>query len=91
MADRYQRLTGTSVGRFLVKNLGLPDPVPLQRYDSGHPVLAGTLLVGGAGALLPPRWLPSRPRVATSTPPRPTTFATRGWSSTPPRSSRPRD
>ena len=54
MADRYQRLTGTSVGRFLVKNLGLPDPVPLQRYDSGHPVLAGTLLVGGAGALLPP-------------------------------------
>ncbi len=54
MADRYQRLTGTPVGRFLVKNLGLPDPVPLQRYEAGRPVLGGTVLAGGAGTLLAP-------------------------------------
>ena len=54
MVDRYQRLTGTSVGRLLVKNLGLPDPVRLQRYQAGQPVLVGTTLTGGAGMLLPP-------------------------------------
>ena len=39
VADRYQSLTGTPVGKFLVKNLGLPNPVPLRRYTEGSPVL----------------------------------------------------
>ena len=51
MADRYQYLTSTPVGKFLVKNLGLPNPVPLHRYTEGSPVLSGTFLVGGDGPL----------------------------------------
>ncbi len=54
MADRYQSLTGTPVGKFLVKNLGLPDPTPLRRYTEGGPVLSGAFLVGGGGS-----WPPS--------------------------------
>ena len=49
MADRYATLTRTPVGKFLVKNLGLPHPVPLCRYDAGAPLLSGRYLVGGAG------------------------------------------
>jgi 3-oxoacyl-[acyl-carrier protein] reductase len=49
--DRYQSLTGTPAGKFLVKTLGLPNPTPLARYDEGDPVLSGTFLVGGEGAL----------------------------------------
>lgn len=49
MADRYQSLTGTPIGRFLVKNLGLPNPTPLRRYAAGGPVLSGVFLVGGDG------------------------------------------
>jgi 3-oxoacyl-[acyl-carrier protein] reductase len=49
--DRYQSLTGTPVGKFLVKTLGLPNPVPLRRYAEGSPVLSGTFLVGGDGPL----------------------------------------
>ena len=52
MADRYQSLTATPVGKFLVKNLGLPDPTPLRRYTEGSPVLDGTFLVGGGGELV---------------------------------------
>jgi 3-oxoacyl-[acyl-carrier protein] reductase len=51
VADRYQSLTSTPVGKFLVKNLGLPNPVPLHRYTEGSPVLSGTFLVGGEGPL----------------------------------------
>jgi 3-oxoacyl-[acyl-carrier protein] reductase len=51
VADRYQSLTSTPVGKFLVKNLGLPNPVPLHRYTEGGPVLSGTFLVGGDGPL----------------------------------------
>ncbi len=51
MADRYQSLTGTPVGKFLVKNLGLPNPTPLRRYTEGDPALSGSFLVGGEGAV----------------------------------------
>ena len=51
MPDRYQSLTGTPVGKFLVKTLGLPNPVPLRRYAEGSPMLSGTFLVGGDGPL----------------------------------------
>ncbi len=48
MSDRYQTLVHTPFGRLLAKNLGLPDPVQLQRWTEGAPLVVGTVLVGGA-------------------------------------------
>ena len=53
MSDRYQSFTGTGVGQFLVKSLGLPDPVPLRRHRDGDPVVSGPVLMGGSGTALP--------------------------------------
>ena len=36
MADRYQSLTGTPIGKLLVKNLGLPNPTPLASIRRGR-------------------------------------------------------
>jgi len=52
MSDRYQFFTQTPVGRFLVQNLGLPDPVPLERWSEGSRLVDGTVLVGGTGRLV---------------------------------------
>ncbi|WP_030485372.1 3-oxoacyl-ACP reductase [Nocardioides aequoreus] len=51
MSDRYQFFTSTPVGKFLVKNLGLPDPVRLDRWTDGAPLVDGTVVVGGDGRL----------------------------------------
>ena len=51
MSDRYQDFVSSSLGRLLVKNLGLPDPVPLERYVAGSPLVQGTVVVGGTGRL----------------------------------------
>ena len=51
MTDRYQDFVSTSVGRLLVKNLGLPNPVRLERYVAGSPLVTGTVALGGAGRL----------------------------------------
>jgi 3-oxoacyl-[acyl-carrier protein] reductase len=51
MSDRYQDFASSSIGRLLVKNLGLPNPVPLDRYVAGSPLVAGTVALGGAGRL----------------------------------------
>lgn len=51
MSDRYQFLAHTPVGKLVVKNLGLPNPVPLQRYSEGEPLVDGTVVVGGTGRL----------------------------------------
>lgn len=51
MADRYQALIATPVGRMLVKRLGLPNPVPLRRFCAGDPPVTGKVLVGGDGRL----------------------------------------
>ncbi len=48
MSDRYQRLSSTPPGRFLVGRLGLPESTPLRRYAQGQPLLDGPALVGGA-------------------------------------------
>ncbi|MGH1565626.1 3-oxoacyl-ACP reductase [Mumia sp. DW29H23] len=48
MSDRYQDLVHTTVGKFLVKNLGLPNPPRLERYRAGDPLVSGTVLVGAA-------------------------------------------
>ncbi len=52
MSDRYQDFVSTSLGRLLVENLGLPAPVPLQRYVAGSPLVEGTVVVGGTGRLV---------------------------------------
>jgi 3-oxoacyl-[acyl-carrier protein] reductase len=46
-ADRYQRLSSTPPGRFLVGRLGLPESTPLRRYEPGQPLLGGPALAGG--------------------------------------------
>ncbi|HEY0775196.1 MAG TPA: 3-oxoacyl-ACP reductase [Nocardioidaceae bacterium] len=51
MSTRYQSLIGTPVGQMLAKNLGLPNPVKLERYEEGAPLVSGTVLVGGDGRL----------------------------------------
>jgi 3-oxoacyl-[acyl-carrier protein] reductase len=48
MADRYTQFAGSPPGKFLVKQLGLPSPTELRRYEPGQPLLDGPALVGGA-------------------------------------------
>ena len=47
MTDRYQGFVQSPIGKLLVKNLGLPAPVPLKRYTEGDPLVTGTVLTGG--------------------------------------------
>ncbi|HET9144300.1 3-oxoacyl-ACP reductase [Actinophytocola sp.] len=48
MTDRYQQFTTTSVGRTIVRRLGLPDPTPLRRHRPGEPPLPGPARLGAA-------------------------------------------
>jgi 3-oxoacyl-[acyl-carrier protein] reductase len=54
LSDRYQQLIETTPGRFVSKQLGLPQPERLRRYEPGQPLLEGPALLGGAGPLLEP-------------------------------------
>ena len=54
MTDRYQFLARTPIGRLVVKNLGLPDPPPLERWTAGRAgdadgqwLVDGTVVLGG--------------------------------------------
>jgi 3-oxoacyl-[acyl-carrier protein] reductase len=49
--DRYQQLVNTPIGRIVSKQVGLPAPVKLERYEPGQPVISGPVLVGGGGRL----------------------------------------
>jgi 3-oxoacyl-[acyl-carrier protein] reductase len=53
MSDRYQQLVNTPIGRIVTKQIGLPQPVPLERWEPGKPVIEGPVLLGAApgGAL----------------------------------------
>jgi 3-oxoacyl-[acyl-carrier protein] reductase len=51
MSDRYQALIHTPIGQLLAKNLGLPNPVTLERYREGDPLVTGAVGVGGGGRL----------------------------------------
>jgi 3-oxoacyl-[acyl-carrier protein] reductase len=55
VTDRYQQLANSAVGRLIVKNVGLPTPVELERYEPGQPVVSGPVLLGAAagGRLAP--------------------------------------
>lgn len=46
MSDRYGELVQSGLGKKIAKNLGLPTPVALQRYEEGQPVLTGEVLAG---------------------------------------------
>lgn len=48
MSDRYQQLVNTPLGRIVTKQIGLPTPVALERYEPGQPVVSGPVLVGAA-------------------------------------------
>lgn len=56
MSDRYAAFATSGPGRFLVRRLGLPNPVALRRHQPGDPVISGPVLLGGApdGRLLEP-------------------------------------
>jgi 3-oxoacyl-[acyl-carrier protein] reductase len=51
MSDRYQGFVQSPLGKLFVKNLGLPNPVELDRWTEGAPLVDGTVLVGGSGRL----------------------------------------
>ena len=57
MADRYQQLINSPVGRIVSKQIGLPSPVTLERFQPGQPVIYGP---GAARALPPARRSPAR-------------------------------
>lgn len=48
MSDHYSKLTQSGLGKTVAKNLGLPTPVQLQRYEQGQPILCGEVAVAGA-------------------------------------------
>jgi 3-oxoacyl-[acyl-carrier protein] reductase len=52
MSDRYQDFVSSPVGKLMVKNLGLPNPVTLDRYVVGSPLVDGVIAVGGTGRLI---------------------------------------
>jgi 3-oxoacyl-[acyl-carrier protein] reductase len=52
MTDRYQQLVNTPIGKLVSKQIGLPNPPRLERYQAGQPVVSGPVLVGGPGGRL---------------------------------------
>jgi len=50
MADRYSQVVNAPVVGTIAKQLGLPQPVSLDRYQEGQPVVAGPVLYDGAPA-----------------------------------------
>ena len=48
MTDLYTQIANNPLGRLVVKNAGLPTPVPLDRYTPGDPIIRGRVLLGGA-------------------------------------------
>jgi 3-oxoacyl-[acyl-carrier protein] reductase len=49
MSDRYAQLVNTPIGKLVTKQIGLPQPSRLERYDPSGPVIAGPVLLGTAG------------------------------------------
>src|SRR3954449_4615739 len=56
MSDRYQSFALSSIGNVLTKQVGLPQPPKLARYEVGQPVVSGPVIVGGTpgGRLVDP-------------------------------------
>jgi 3-oxoacyl-[acyl-carrier protein] reductase len=49
MTDRYAQLVNTPIGKLVTKQIGLPQPPRLERYEPGGPVITGPVLLGAAG------------------------------------------
>lgn len=56
MSDGYLDFANSPMGAKLINALGLPKPMPLERYKPGQPVIKGTVLLGGGGE---PQLLPT--------------------------------
>ena len=48
MTDQYQTFAKSPIGKFVIKNLGLPAPTFLDRFESATPVIKGAVLLGAA-------------------------------------------
>jgi 3-oxoacyl-[acyl-carrier protein] reductase len=48
MSDQYQAFAKSPIGKFVIKNLGLPSPIQLERFESATPVVKGAVLLGAA-------------------------------------------
>jgi 3-oxoacyl-[acyl-carrier protein] reductase len=48
MSDRYSQLVNTPIWKIVTKQIGLPSPVKLDRYERGRPVISGPVLLGAA-------------------------------------------
>ena len=48
MTDQYQAFAQSPIGKLLIKNLGLPSPQTLDRFESSQPVVQGEVLLGAA-------------------------------------------
>jgi 3-oxoacyl-[acyl-carrier protein] reductase len=49
VSDWYRDFANKGVGATLTKQLGLPRPAVLRRYEPGHPLLPGPAIIGSAG------------------------------------------
>ncbi len=58
MSDRYSQVVNAPVVSTVAKQLGLPQPVSLDRFREGAPVVSGPVLSGGAPGGLLERYLP---------------------------------
>ena len=52
MTDQYQVFAKSPIGKFVIKNLGLPSPIQLDRFESAAPVIKGAVLLGAAPSTL---------------------------------------
>ena len=48
MTDNYTKIANSPIGRLVVPRVGLPQPVELERYEPGAPVVDGLVLLGAA-------------------------------------------
>jgi 3-oxoacyl-[acyl-carrier protein] reductase len=59
MSDRYSQVVNAPVVSTIAKQLGLPQPVSLDRYKEGAPVVAGPILTGAAPGGRLEKYLPA--------------------------------
>lgn len=50
MSDQYQAFAKSTIGKLVIKNLGLPSPTSLDRFVSATPVVQGAVLLGAASS-----------------------------------------
>jgi 3-oxoacyl-[acyl-carrier protein] reductase len=55
VSDRYAQIVNSPIGRLVAGNVGLPQPVALERHSPGDPPISGHVLLGAApgGRLAP--------------------------------------